>query len=266
MQPARLTLYVEGTSWLHSRHPFSKLAYILLTGVVVYCAPGGWIPDAAILTLNIILAAHCRVLLPLWKLSWRTLLPLSIFMLPIHGLLFPHNHTPVCTVFTVTLYAEGLHFAATILLQLAAILTASLLFVYTTHPAGYITALTQAGWPPFVSYLLGSPLLMLPAMRARTATIQAAQRARGLDSEAGITSRIRALAPLVTPLVLGAFAEVEQRAIALELRGFSSTTLRTSLREVQDSSQERLARRLMLVTSTGLILYALTKHYLEDFI
>lgn len=256
MHSPSLTLYTEGTSWLHSRHPFSKLAYLLLIAVAVYCAPGAWIPDAALLVLNVALAAWCDILPAVWKLSWRTMLPLALFMLPIHGLLFPDNHTPVYTLQGITLYAEGLHFAGIILLQLATILTASLLFVFTTHPADYITSLTMAGWPPFVAYLMGSPLLMLPAMRARTATIQAAQRARGLDSEGGLMGRIRALPPLVTPLVLGAFSEIEQRAIALELRGFSATGPRTSLREVTDSALQRAARRAMLALSFGLAAYA----------
>jgi len=177
-------------------------------------------------------------------------------MLTIHGLLFPGNHTVAFSVHGVPIYAEGLRFAGTVLLQLTAVLTASLLFVFTTHPADFLSALNQAGWPPYAAYLMGSPLLMLPAMRARTATIQAAQRARGLDSDSGIMGRIRSLAPLVTPLVLGAFSEIEQRAIALELRGFSALGPRTSLRDVADSRAQRTLRRIMLAASIGLIIHA----------
>ncbi len=257
MRSHNLTLHVGGSSWLHSRHPFSKLAYIPLAGVAAYCARGGMVPGALIVALYTVIAAVCGILPPLWKLAWRILLPLALFMIPIHGFLFPDNRTPILSFHDVTLYAEGLRFAATILLQLTAVVTASLLFVFTTHPADLITSLTQAGWPPFVAYLLGSPLLMLPAMRSRIAVIQAAQRARGMDSEGGIIARVRSLAPLVTPLVLGAFSEIEHRAIALELRGFSAPGPRTSLREVADSPLQRTLRRLMLAASVVLIITAL---------
>lgn len=256
MGSPNLTLHVEGSSWLHSRHPFSKLAYIALAGVAGYCAPGGMVPGTLIVALNAALAARCGILAPFWNLAWRILLPLALFMVPIHGLLFPDNRTPVLSFHDVTLHAEGLRFAAVILLRLTAVVTASLLFVFTTHPADLITALTQAGWPPFAAYLLGSPLLMLPAMRSRTAVIQAAQRARGMDSDGGITARVRSLAPLVTPLVLGAFSEIEHRAIALELRGFSASGPRTSLREVADSPLQRTVRRLMLAAAVVLIIHA----------
>ena len=256
MRSPNLTLHVEGSSWLHSRHPFSKLAYIALAGVAAYCAPGGMVAGAVIVALNVVTAAWCGILPAFWKLTWRILLPLALFMVPIHGFLFPDNRTPLLSFHDLTLYAEGLRFAAAILLQLTAVVTASLLFVFTTHPADLISALTQAGWPPFVAYLLGSPLLMLPAMRSRTAVIQAAQRARGMDSEGGIAARVRSLAPLVTPLVLGAFSEIEHRAIALELRGFSASGPRTSLRHVADSPLQRTLRRLMLAASLVLIIHA----------
>ena len=257
MQSANLTLYAEGSSWLHSRHPFSKLSYIVLIGVAAYCAPVGLGPKSALLAFNVVLAASSGILRRVWSLSWRILLPLALFMFPIHGLFFPDNQTAIFSFQGITLHAEGLLFAQTILLQLATVLTASLLFVFTTHPADFISALAQAGWPPFASYLMGSPLLMLPAMRARTAAIQAAQQARGLDSKAGIMGRIRFLPALVTPLVLGAFAEIEHRAIALELRGFSARGPRTSLRQVPDSSTQRTLRRLMLAVSLGLVIHAL---------
>lgn len=255
MQSSDISLYIEGGSRLHSLHPLSKLAYVLLTGVAVYCAPGGPFPDAFLLLLNLLLAAAGGVLSTVWKFLWRTMLPLALFMLPIHGFLLPDNHTPLIVYQGVTLYVEGVQFAGTVLLQLAAVLSVSLLFVFTTHPADLITSLTQAGWSPSIAYIFGSPLLMLPAMRARTGMIQAAQRARGLDSEGSILNRVRSVAPLVSPLILGAFSEIEQRAIALELRGFNSRCIRTSLRVVPDSPAQRVIRRLMFYASIFLLIY-----------
>ncbi|MBG0790287.1 MAG: energy-coupling factor transporter transmembrane protein EcfT [Desulfovibrionaceae bacterium] len=255
MRASGTTLFVEGQSRLHGCHPFSKLFFIPLTGVAAYVEPGTVQAAVFLIVLNMTLAAAAGVLPTAWKITWRTLLPLALFMLPIHGFLYPGNHTPLFSRQGLTLYAEGLRFAGTILAQLAAVLSASLLFVLTTHPADLIAALTKAGWPSSIAYLLGSPLLMLPAMRDRTGVIRAAQQARGLDSGANILGRIRSLPPLVAPLVLGAFAEIEQRAIALELRGFHSSASKTSLRRVPDSTAQRLVRRLFLVATVFLILY-----------
>ena len=257
MNSGNTTLYIEGHSRLHGCHPFSKLTYILLTGVAAYFEPGTACSASAFLVANLILAATGKVFASAWKFTWRILLPLALFMLPIHGFLYPGNHTPLATFHGLTIFDEGLRFAGTILLQLAAVLTASLLFVLTTHPADFIAALTKAGCPSSLAYIIGSPLLMLPAMRSRTATIKAAQQARGLDPGGSILGRMRSLPPLIAPLVLGAFTEIEQRAIALELRGFHSPAPKTSLRVVPDSTGQRIARMALLIITISLVLYGI---------
>ncbi len=255
MRSQATTLFIEKRSRIHDCHPFCKVFYILLVGVAAYFEPGTAAAAATLLALNLGLAALGRVLLPTWKFCRRILLPIAVFMLPIHGFLYPDNHTVLYAWHGLILYQEGLVFGATILLQLAAVLTASLLFVLTSRPADFIAAMAKAGLPSSLAYIMASPLLMLPAMRARSSVIKAAQQARGLDAGGGLLGRIRALPPLIAPLVLGTFTEIEERAIALELRGFRSRTAKTSLREVPDSTGQRIFRRGLLVAAGFLILY-----------
>lgn len=255
MQTDSTSLFNEGNSCIHSVHPLNKLVFVLLTGVAVYCAPGGPWPDAFLLTFNAGLALLAGIFGRVWKFLWYTLLPIALFMIPIHGLLYPGNSTVLISYHGISLYLEGLLFAGTVLLQLTTILTVSLIFVFTTDPADLITSLIQAGLPSSLAYVCGSPLLMLPAMRTRVKTIQDAQRARGLDSDGGILKRVRSIAPLISPLILGAFSEIEQRAVALELRGFSAKGPRTSMRVVADSPGLRVVRQLMLLACVLLLLY-----------
>ncbi|WP_319584226.1 energy-coupling factor transporter transmembrane component T [uncultured Pseudodesulfovibrio sp.] len=254
------TLHVEGRSFVHALNPLTKLTWILLAGTLAYGAPvraleARWLVCAALLALNGCLLLLAGVAPRAWGLVWRVLLPLMLFMIPIHGLLYPGNHTVAWAWHGVTVYREGLFFAGTVLLQVAVLLSASLLFVLCTHPADMVTAVTRAGGSPKLAFLVGSPLLMLPAMRARAATVQAAQRARGLDSEGRIFKRAKGLLPLVKPFLLGAIMDIEQRAVALEVRGFNSRSARTSWREVPDSAVQRWTRRAMLAACLGVAVY-----------
>ena len=249
------TLFVDGRSRLHRLHPLSKLAFMLFSGVAAYLAPGGWPVPAALLALNVCLLLGSGTAARAWPILWRVMLPLAVFMVPIHGLLHPDNATVAAAWHGLTVYREGLIFASLILLRLAVLLSASLIFVLSTHPADILTMITQAGWPPALAYLLGSPLLMLPAMRERVRTIQAAQRARGMNSDGNLLQRMRGVAPLIIPFTLGALMEIEQRAVALEVRGFNSPTPKTAWREVSDTGSQRALRWLLLAACVALIVY-----------
>lgn len=248
------TLFIDTDSWVQRLHPFTKLSYILLTGVTVYTGLFGWKYISLLFLINTVLVASGRIFKKVYQSLGGIMLPLMLFMIPIHGFLYPDNSTVLFNVYTIPLYQEGLFFAFTTLLKLAVVLITSLLFVFTTHPADLITSLSNTGKSSSLAYLLGSPLLLLAGMRERIITIQAAQRARGLTTEGNIFRRFYSVAPLILPLVIGAIIEVEQRAIALEVRGFKSTSVKTSLRIVLDSTLQRFARWFMLATSVFLIL------------
>ena len=248
------TLFIDKDSWVQRLHPFTKLSYILLTGVTVYSGLFGWKYIGMLLLVNAVVATSGRIQIEVCQALGRIMLPLMLFMIPIHGFLYPDNTTVLFDVYGTPLYQEGLIFALTILLKLTVVLITSLFFVFTTHPADLITALSHTGKSPSLAYLLGSPLLLLAGMRERIQTIQAAQRARGLHTDGNVLRRFCSLAPLILPLVVGAIIEVEQRSIALEVRGFKSTSAKTSLRIVTDPTLQRLARWLMLAATATLIL------------
>lgn len=249
------TLFIDKNAWVQRLHPFTKLSYILLTGVAVYVGPSGWQYTGLLFLLNAVVIACSRNIWETFQALGRIMLPLLLFMIPIHGFLYPANTTALFEAYNITIYQEGLTFALTTLLKLTAVLMASLLFVFSTHPADLITAISHTGKSPSLAYLLGSPLLLLAGMRERIETIQAAQRARGLQIDGNVFRRFCSLAPLILPLVIGAIVEVEQRSIALEVRGFKSTSAKTSLRILADSTLQRLARWLMLVAAAAIVLF-----------
>jgi energy-coupling factor transport system permease protein len=116
------------------------------------------------------------------------------------------------------------------------------IFLLTTHPRDLMSDLTRRGLPGQFAYVIISTLQILPQMQAKAQTIIAAQRSRGLDTQSSFGKRIGALVPLVGPLVFGSLVEVEERAIAIEARGFTSTRVKTSLHEIPDSDLDKVLR------------------------
>jgi len=83
-------------------------------------------------------------------------------------------------------------------------------------------------------------------MRAKAQTIISAQRSRGLDTQSSFLRRIGGIFPLVGPLVFGSLVEVEERAIAIEARGFTSTRAKTSLHDIPDTSMDKGIRWMLI--------------------
>lgn len=248
------TLFIDKKSWIQRLHPFTKLSYVLLTGIIVYAGLFNWKHIGALLVVNLVTISSGSLLKETCQTILRIILPLSLFMIPIHSLLYPGNETVLLTVSGIIVYQEGLNFALLTLLKITVVLMTSLLFVFSTHPADLITSISHKGKSPSLAYLLGSPLLLLAGMRERIEVIKAAQQARGLHTGGSVFRRIINLAPLVLPLVTGSIVEVEQRSIALEVRGFKSTSAKTSLRILTDSPVQRLFRWLMIAAVIAVII------------
>ncbi|MDX9990875.1 MAG: energy-coupling factor transporter transmembrane component T [Anaerolineales bacterium] len=243
------TLYQPGASFLHRLHPLTKLTFSLCALVVIFSGPGGWLSALlpGLLALSLLWRAGLGRLAA--RLSFRLLAWLAVIMFGIHGFFGPDNQTILFNLGPLEVGQEGIEFAFLITIRLAAMLLVSLTLVLTTHPSHLVQALTEFGLPGGLAYLLGSPLLLLPQMVVRAQAIHAVQQARGLETQGNLLQRMRALFPLVAPLVFSTLVDVEERSLALEVRGFSAPTRKTFLNELVDTRSQRLARRGLIALS-----------------
>jgi energy-coupling factor transport system permease protein len=158
----------------------------------------------------------------------------------------------------ITATAEGLGFAMEILVRILAISGAVTLFYLTTRPADLVVDLERRGVSPRVGFVTNASVQTVPAMVDRATQITAAQRARGLDTEGSIWRRVRGIVPIVGPVILGSIAEVEERTMALEARGFTRPGRRTLLWSPPDSGIESALRWALLLALVALVVVRVT--------
>ena len=241
-----LSLYAEGESLLHRAHPLTKGALSLSAIALAFTFPSvpSVVAEAAVLLGLMALAGVLRRLL---AVALVILLPISVLLLAVQGFANPENRTVVFALGPIVYYREGLEIAALAALRIACLVGATFLFSFTTKPADITEALLQRGLSPRMGYVLLSALQVIPQTLEMAGRIQDAQRARGLETEGSLLVRARAYLPLMLPLVLSSLVATQERAMALEVRGFGLPVKRVSRYSFADSLAQRVLRWLLLL-------------------
>jgi energy-coupling factor transport system permease protein len=247
------SIYTPGNSALHRLHPLTKIAATALIVIAAYLLRGLLSPIALFLVV-LIFAYISGIMGSFLRPVLIGLVPVTLSLFIIQGILFPPAGATPLPLGPITLTREGLAFAFLISTRLLTFTSAILLLLRTTHPADLVYALTERGLPRSIGYILLVTLQIAPDMIGRATAILEAQRSRGLETQGGLR-RMRAIVPLVGPLVVGALVDVEERAMALESRAYTAPGPKTSLRELVDTTGQRIARWLVLLGIAALIVW-----------
>jgi len=242
-----------GPSAYHRLNPLTKATSATVTAIAAV-AIGGLVGPIVLVTLAVIgPALAAGVLGRLVRTALLLALPIAISAFLVNLFFFPGAEQVLLRIGPITATAEGLGFALEILVRILAISGAVTLFYLTTRPADLTVDLERRGVSPRVAFVANASVQTVPAMVERAGQITAAQRARGLDTEGSVWRRVRGVVPIVGPVILGAIAEVEERTMALEARGFTRPGRRTLLWAPPDSSAQALFRWALLLGLVALI-------------
>lgn len=179
--------------------------------------------------------------------------PLKSILRSIKGILFLLVFTAILNVFFTKsatepplvswwifeIYAEGLIFAAKILLRLTYLVMGTSLLTLTTTPVDLTHAIESLLKPLRVvkfpvhelALLMSLALSFIPSIMEETDRIIRAQKARGADFDTGnLIQRAKAFVPILIPLLVGGFRRADELANAMNSRCYEGSTNRTQMR------------------------------------
>ena len=221
-------------------HPLTKLSLALVLIVAAYLSPSVWLSiaicGAALLTTA---ASHRRG--EIARVYPLFFVPITISLLLIRGVLVPDVRTSPIDVGGFVLSLDAIAGAWIYILRYGTLVAALFTVIQTTPTAQLMHALAERGLPRSIEFILLMALQIIPDMKLRADAILEAQQSRGLVIHS-LPSRIRALVPLIGPLVVGALVDVEERSMALELRAFAATNRPTRMAVLLDSTAQRAVR------------------------
>lgn len=246
------TIYISRPSGLDALHPLTKLAFLALCFACAAALPSlAWLLGFFLLVL-LPVALWGKLAGPFLRTCAAVVGPFVLSLALIQGF-FGGQQGVLFSLGRFTFTQEGLLLGLTTAARILVALGGTLLLMQSTALPRLMLALTQRGFPQRIAYVVLTAIQIFPSFQERAQVIIEAQQARGLELQVSFFKRAALLLPLVGPLILGSLMDVEERALALEARAFSSPAPKTSLLTLADSTGQRALRLLLLLAAAALL-------------
>lgn len=260
--------YYPTDSFVHRCDPRMKIVFLIAYIVAVFLCDNFYGLAASALVL-ILCVGFSRV-------------PVRSVLKSVKGVIFLLIFTAVLNIFfyagdtTVTIggvalqwgviniTVEGILFTVFLVCRLFMLVMASSVLTLTTTPVsltdGIESLLTPLKWVRFpvheLALIMSIALRMIPTLLEETDRIMNAQKARGADFEhGGLIKRVRAIVPILIPLLVGAFRRAEELGDAMEARCYSGSKTRTKYKKLTFSWRDLIGVLLAAALITGVVLF-----------
>ena len=246
-----LSLFVDKDTPIQRLNPLTKIVYVFAAVATPMLLQKWWI-FLFVMAISICVLIYAKAI----KQVIPLVLTVSILLLSIviiQSLFGVNNQTVLWQIGTLTIYKEGFMRSMSIVLNVLNLILAFGIFILTTKPSTITEAITSWGMSPKVAYVFGSVFQIIPEFGKTLSTIMDAQRSRGVETEGNLFIRLKAIIPLISPVIMNSLVNTKERAIALEVRGFSIQGKRTYLNDIRNTKTDLLIDTILL-TIVGLAL------------
>ena len=125
---------------------------------------------------------------------------------------------------------------------------------------GIESLLTPLKWIRFpvheLALIMSIALRFIPTLIDETNRIISAQKARGADFESGnIFKRIKAIVPILIPLLISAFRRAEELGDAMDARCYSGSKNRTKYKKLKFGWRDLICFLLFAALITGVVMF-----------
>ena len=253
--------YYPVSSFVHRLDPRLKIVFLIAYIVAIFLAKNFY--ALAVCALVLILAvALSRV--PVLKVlrSIRAVLFLLLFTACIN-LLFHGGDTVYWQWKIFTVSKEGILFSAFLVIRLVLLVMCSSMLTYTTTPVsltdGIESLLTPLKWIKFpvheLALIMSIALRFIPILMDETERIKNAQKARGAHFDTGgPIQKIKAIVPVLIPLLLCAFRRADELGDAMDARCYMGSKHRTKYKKLRFTWRDLVAFLVGAILVTGVVL------------
>ena len=258
--------YYPGKSFVHRLDPRLKILFLIVYIISIFLVEvGNFYGLAACAIVFILTAAFSGVPFKSLLRAVRGVLFLLLFMTVLNLFLYkgetPLNKPFFGWEFTV-ITKEALIYSAFLAVRLFLLVLGSTILTLTTTPValtdGIESLLTPLKWLRFpvheLALIMSIALRFIPILTDETGRIMNAQKARGADFETGgPIKRIKAIIPVLIPLLVSAFRRADELGDAMDARCYSGSKVRTKYKKLTFGWRDIIAGVIGLALLAGVI-------------
>lgn len=253
--------YYPTQSFMHRLDPRAKLLLLIAYIVMIFVADSFYS------------LALCAIVLAAAIIAARV--PFGSVLRSVKGILFILLFTSILNIFfhkgemllvqwwIINIYLEGIIFAVFLTFRLFFLVMASSILTLTTTPVNLCDGLESLLFPltlikipvHVLALIMSIALRFIPTLIDETNRIISAQKARGADFETrNIFKKVKAIIPVLIPLLLSAFRRAEELGDAMDARCYSCGEKRTKYKKLTFTWRDGVAALVGAILIAGVIL------------
>ena len=252
--------YYPSQSFVHKCDPRVKLIFLIVYIVAVFLAQNFYALGACALVF-VLIAAFSGVPIKSLLRSVKAVLFLLLFT-ALLNLFFHSGETVLWSWKFITVTKEAVYFTVFLAIRLFLLVLSSAVLTLTTTPVALTDGLESLLKPlKYIRFpvhelalIMSIALRFIPILTDETGRIMNAQKARGADFESGgLIKRVKALLPVLIPLLVSAFRRADELGDAMDARCYSGSKVRTKYKKLTFGWRDLTVFVLLGVCLAGVI-------------
>lgn len=253
--------YYPANSFVHKCDPRVKLLFLIAYIVAVFLAQNFYALGACV-ALFVLIAAFSGVKFTSLLRSVKAITFLLVFT-AVLNLLFHSGEKVLFSWWIITITEEAVYFTIFLAVRLFLLVLSSAILTLATTPValtdGIESLLKPLKWVRFpvheLALIMSIALRFIPILTDETGRIMNAQKARGADFETGgLIKRVKAVIPVLIPLLISAFRRADELGDAMDARCYSGSHVRTKYKKLTFSWRDLIATVLLAALFVTIIL------------
>ncbi len=255
--------YYPTGSIVHRLDPRLKLVALIAYIVFIFLAKTP-IALAYITLLTIAIILLTKVPLKTYLKNLKSILPI-IIITAVLNMFYVSGGKTLFSWWIITITEAGIERAIFMATRIVVLILASAMLTYTTTPTMLTDAIESllsplrfiglGGAVHTIAMMMTIALRFIPTLIDETEKLMNAQKARGADFESGgLLSRVKALIPILIPLLISSIRRAFDLSEAMESRCYTGGKTRTRMKQLKLVVRDFIAVAVLLICFTAVIL------------